>query len=82
MESPASLLPAHEPGRQKIRLTGEIVGTFQHEGATVARIAVRSCWIELEAWALASTHLGETVILEAGLEADFHTLHAENHHQP
>ncbi len=70
-----------DQGRQKIRLTGEIVETFEHEGATMARLAVRSCWLELDTWALKTTHLGEIVILEAGLNAEFHTQHAENRRQ-
>ncbi len=79
MDTNSHLQALRQQGKQKVRLTGEIVETFEHDGTTVAKIAIRSCWLEVETWALKSTHLGEMVILEAGLNADFHALHAENH---
>ena len=82
MDQHTAIHAVPDQGQQKIRLTGEIVETFERDGTTVARVAVRSCWLELDTWALKTTQLGEMVILEAGLNTEFHTQHAETRKQP
>ena len=55
------------PLQTKLYLVGEVVETCQRDGKRVAKIALKSCCIELEPTNRLEIHLGDHVLLDAGI---------------
>jgi hypothetical protein len=55
------------PLQTKLYLVGEVVETCQRDGKRVAKIALKSCCIELEPTSRLEMHLGDHVVLDAGI---------------
>jgi hypothetical protein len=48
-------------------LVGQVVETFEREGRQIAKVALRPCCVEVPLAPSTDAHLGDTVMMEAGI---------------
>ena len=48
-------------------LAGEIIETYEKEGRRIAKVALKSCHIDISMDSFPDLHLGDTVTLEADI---------------
>ena len=53
--------------QNRLVLAGEIVETYEKEGKRIAKVALKSCHIDIPLDVLPDLHLGDTVALEADI---------------
>jgi len=53
--------------RDKFSLTGEVIETFEKDGRSTAKVALKTCHIDIPMDAIPDTHLGDIVVLEADI---------------
>lgn len=56
---------ATELSKCRHSLTGEVIETFEQDGKSIAKIALKGCHIDIPLDAIPDAHLGDTVALEA-----------------
>ena len=53
--------------QNRLILAGEIIEMFEKEGKIIAKVALKSCHVDIPLDVLPDLHLGDTVTLEADI---------------
>ena len=58
---------ATNPIENRLTLPGEVIETFEKGGRRIAKVALKSCHVDVSIDAIPDVHLGDMVLLEADI---------------